>query len=138
VTTRHTGDQDTGDQDTGDLLEAMVRIDSANPGLAEHGPGESELAAFVAGWAEAAGLGVQVLEPVSGRPSVLVRGGRGQSGRRLLLCGHLDTVGHTVMDRPLVPRVEGDRLYGRGAYDMKAGVATALVACRDAAAAGLA
>ena len=121
-----------------ELLEAMVRIDSANPGLAEDGPGESELAAFVAGWAEAAGLRVEVLEPTSGRPSVLVRGGRGEGGRRLLLCGHLDTVGHAGMHEPLVPRVEGDRLYARGAYDMKAGVAAALVACRDAGGAGLA
>jgi acetylornithine deacetylase len=121
-----------------ELLEAMVRIDSANPGLAQDGPGESELAAFVAGWAEAAGLRVEVLEPTSGRPSVLVRGGRGEGGRRLLLCGHLDTVGHAGMHEPLVPRLEGDRLYARGAYDMKAGVAAALVACRDAGAAGLA
>jgi acetylornithine deacetylase len=121
-----------------ELLEAMVRIDSANPGLAGDGPGESELAAFVAGWAEAAGLRVEVLEPTSGRPSVLVRGGRGEGGRRLLLCGHLDTVGHAGMHEPLVPRVEGDRLYALGAYDMKAGVAAALVACRDAGAAGLA
>jgi acetylornithine deacetylase len=79
-----------------------------------------------------------VLEPVPGRPSVLVRGGRGQGGRRLLLCGLLDTVGHVGMTEPLVPRVEGDRLYARGAYDMKAGLAAALVACRDAAAANLA
>ena len=118
------------------LLAAMVRIDSANPGLG-NGPGESELAAFVAGWAEAAGLRAEVLEPTPGRPSVLVRGGRGEGGRRLLLCGHLDTVGHAGLPEPLVPRIEGDRLYARGGYDMKAGLAAALVACRDAAAAGV-
>ena len=124
--------------DAAELLAAMVRIDSANPGLAEDGPGESELAAFVAGWARAAGLQAEVIEPTPGRPSVLVRGGRSEGGRRLLLCGHLDTVGHAGMREPLVPRVEGDRLYARGSYDMKAGLAAALVACRDAAAAGLA
>ena len=120
------------------LLAAMVRIDSANPALAGNGPGESELAAFVAGWAEAAGLRAEVLELTPGRPSVLVRGGRGEGGRRLLLCGHLDTVGHAGLPEPLVPRIEGDRLYARGGYDMKAGLAAALVACRDAVAAGVA
>jgi acetylornithine deacetylase len=96
--------------DAVELLAAMVRIDSANPVLAGNGPGESELAAFVAGWAEAAGLRAEVLEPTPGRPSVLVRGGRGEGGRRLLLCGHLDTVGQAGLPEPLVPRIEGDRL----------------------------
>jgi acetylornithine deacetylase len=59
-------------------------------------------------------------------------------GRTLLLCGHIDTVNVEGMADPHAPRVEGDRLYGRGAYDMKAGVAAALVACREAATLGLA
>ena len=60
-----------------------------------------------------------MLEPTPGRPSVIVRGGRGEGGRRLLLCGHLDTVGHAGLPEPLVPRIEGDRLYDRGGYDIK-------------------
>jgi acetylornithine deacetylase len=109
-----------------DLLTRLVAIDSVNPSLVEGGAGEGEIAAFVAGWACDAGLEATVLEEVSGRPSVIVRNRRG-SGRTLLLCGHLDTVGGSPE-----PRLAGDRLYGRGAYDMKAGLAAALIACRDA------
>jgi acetylornithine deacetylase len=59
---------------------------------------------------------------------------RGQGGgRSLLLCAHLDTVGYEGMPDALVPRVADGRLYGRGAYDMKASLAASLVACREAA-----
>ena len=51
----------------------------------------------------------------------------------LLLNGHTDTVGHDGYERPLEPRVEGDRLYGRGCFDMKGGTAAALWACAQAA-----
>ena len=111
-----------------DLLTRLVAIDSVNPSLVEGGAGEGEIAAFVAGWARDTGLEATVLEGTPGRPSVIVRS-RGRGGRTLLLCGHLDTVGGSPEQRR-----EGDRLYGRGAYDMKAGLAAALIACRDAAA----
>ncbi len=120
-----------------DLLDALLRIDSVNPGLDPTGAGEAEIAGFVAAWGRAAGLRVEWVEGTPGRPSVLLRGGRDTGGRRLLLCGHLDTVGLAGTSDPLAPRVDGDRLYDRGAYDMKAGLAAALVACRDASRAGL-
>jgi acetylornithine deacetylase len=120
-----------------DLLRELVSIDSVNPALVAGGAGEREIAALIEGWALAAGLDVDVLEGTPGRPSVVVRACGSGAGRTLLLCGHIDTVGVEGMDAPHEPRVEGDRLYGRGAYDMKAGVAAALVACREAAALGL-
>jgi acetylornithine deacetylase len=120
-----------------ELLDALVRVDSVNPGLDPAGGGESAIAELVVDWATKAGLRTEVLEGTGGRPSVVVRGGRDCGGRRLLLCGHLDTVGLAGNPDGLVPRVEGDRFHGRGAYDMKAGLAAALVACRDAVSAGV-
>jgi acetylornithine deacetylase len=124
--------------DTRALLSALVQTDSVNPSLVRGGAGEARIAAVIAHWAREAGLSVEVLEATPGRPSVVVRApGRG-GGRTLLLCGHIDTVTVAGMDEPFSARVDGDRLFGRGAYDMKAGVAAALVACREAAALGLA
>ena len=120
-----------------DLLDDLIRIDSTNPSLDPRGAGEVEIAAYVAEWGRAAGLRVELVQRAPGRPSVILRGGGSAKGRRLLLCGHLDTVALAGTEEPLTPRVDGDRLYGRGAYDMKAGLAAALVACRDAARAGI-
>jgi acetylornithine deacetylase len=120
------------------LTARLVAIDSVNPSLVDGGAGEGEIAAFVAGWACEHGLVAEVLEETAGRPSVLVRAPGVGHGSDLLLCGHLDTVNVEGMTDPHTPRIDGDRLYGRGAYDMKAGVAAALIACNEAAALGLA
>ena len=120
------------------LVADLVALDSVNPSLVPGGAGEAEIAAAIAGWGREAGLEVEVLEATPGRPSVLVRARGSGGGRTLLLCGHIDTVTVDGMTDPHTPRIEGDRLYGRGAYDMKAGVAAALVAARDAARLGLA
>jgi acetylornithine deacetylase len=125
-------------RDLADLAARLVAIDSVNPALVPGGAGETEIAAFVAGWAREHGLEAEMLEGTPGRPSVLVRARGTGGGRTLLLCGHLDTVGVAGMSDPHTPRVDGDRLHGRGAYDMKAGVAAALLACREAARLGLA
>jgi acetylornithine deacetylase len=119
-----------------ELIHALVAIDSVNPSLVAGGAGEPEAAAYVASWARAAGLEAETLEATPGRPSVVVRARGTGGGRTLLLCGHLDTVTTEGMPEP-GPRIDGDRIHGRGAYDMKAGVAAALIACRETARRGL-
>jgi acetylornithine deacetylase len=120
------------------LLADLVAIESVNPALAPGRAGEHAIARFVAQWLKAAGLDVTVEEVAPRRENVIgVARGRG-GGRTLMLNAHLDTVGLAGMEHPLEPRIEGDRLYGRGAYDMKAGLAAIMLAGAAAAASGLA
>ena len=49
-------------------------------------------------------------------------------GPAIMFCGHLDTVGVEGMTDPFRPRIEGGRLYGRGAQDMKSGIAAMIAA----------
>ena len=114
------------------LLTDLVAIDSVNPDLVPGGAGELEIARYIAGWLERAGAEVRVDEIAPGRANVIgVARGRG-GGRTLLLNGHTDTAGHEGYERPLEPRVEDGRLYGRGSFDMKGGLAAALWACAQA------
>ena len=119
------------------LLERLVRTDSVNPALVEGAAGEGAIADLVAAWGEQRGLEVTRLEPAAGRPSVVLVARGSGGGASLMLNAHLDTVGVEGMDAPFEPRVEGGRLYGRGALDMKAGLAAAMSALEAAAAADL-
>jgi acetylornithine deacetylase len=47
--------------------------------------------------------------------------------------GHIDTVGVAGMPEPFSGRIAGGRLFGRGAYDMKASIAAAMIALEDLA-----
>lgn len=123
--------------DTTNLLRDLVAIDSVNPSLVADAAGEQHIARFVAAWLEQAGLEVQVDQVAPGRPNVIgIARGRG-GGRSLLLNAHLDTVGVAGMEQPHTPVIRRNRLYGRGAYDMKGGLAAAMVAAAAAKQHGL-
>jgi len=106
------------------LLRDLVRIDSRNPSLVPDGPGEARAAQALAETLGAWGLDVRLSDAAAGRPNVIgiVRGtGRGRS---LMLNGHIDIVGVEGMAHAPFEAIEsGGRVYGRGASDMKGGVA---------------
>jgi len=119
------------------LLRDLVAIDSVNPSLVPGAAGEGAIADAVAQHLRRIGLDVDVRDVAPGRPNVVgVLEGRA-AGRSLMLCGHLDTVGVEGMDAPFEPRVRDGRLYGRGAQDMKGGVAAMIDAVRVVAERGL-
>ncbi len=119
-----------------ELLRRLVGIDSVNPALVPGGAGERLIAAAVAAEMRALGLDVAVEEIAAGRfNAVGVLEGR-TSGRTLMLCGHLDTVSVAGMTAPFEPAERDGRLYGRGAQDMKGGLAAMIGAARAIAESG--
>jgi len=108
----------------------LVRIDSVNPSLVPGGAGEAAVARHTADRMTALGMTVTTLEATSGRPSVVGRLTGSGGGRALMLNAHLDTVGIAGMGDALTPAIHDDRLYGRGAYDMKGSLAACLAAVK--------
>jgi acetylornithine deacetylase len=120
------------------LTRALVAIDSQNPSLVPGGIGEAEVARVLASVLREWGFAVEIQEVAPGRPNVVARIGR-QGGRSLMFNGHLDVVGVAGMTHaPFDPVEKGGLLYGRGAADMKAGIAAMCAAAVRAADAGLA
>jgi acetylornithine deacetylase len=112
------------------ILERLVRIPSATG----H---EQAVAQAFAGLCRTAGLEVEMQDVQPGRPNVIARWTVGR-GPRLLLTGHLDTVpvGEGWSRDPFGAEVAGGRLYGRGACDMKGGLAAMLGAITEIRARG--
>lgn len=115
--------------DTGyivDVLRGLIRINSVNPSLVPGAPGEAEVATFTASIMRDLGLGVEILESVAGRPSVVGRLAGTGGGRSIMLNAHYDTVGVDGMAEPFSAVVRDGRMYGRGSYDMKGSLAACI------------
>lgn len=118
------------------LTRALVRVDSRNPSLVADAPGEAAAARLLCDVLRAWGFAAELQEAAPGRPNVVARIGAGR-GPSLMLNGHLDVVGTANMVHAPFDAAERDgRLYGRGATDMKGGVAAMCAAAWRAAQAG--
>ena len=115
------------------LTRALVRADSRNPSLVTGGPGEGDAARLLAGVLDAWGFRVEMHDVAPGRPNVVARIGT-PGTRTLMFNGHLDVVGVAGMRHAPFDADERDgRIYGRGASDMKSGVAAMCAAAALAA-----
>jgi succinyl-diaminopimelate desuccinylase len=105
------------------LAERLITYDTSTLEGMQSGAG------FVKGWLEA--RDVEVTGTVhNGRPVLAATVGP-EGGPTIVLHGHLDVV--PGREEQFEPRTEGDRLYGRGAYDMKGGLAAMMCAIHDLA-----
>ncbi len=98
------------------LATQLIAYDTSEP------DGVLEAAGFVKGWLEARGIEASS-EECRGLPVLTAEVGP-DDAPTVVLHGHLDVVPGRAGQ--FDPRVEGDRLYGRGAYDMKGGLAAML------------
>ncbi|RFU33058.1 hypothetical protein B7463_g3293, partial [Scytalidium lignicola] len=120
--------------DAQSLTQNLVQINSAVPGTGDvRGAGETDIARYISSWLEHRDIETHWLEPTPGRPSIIgVVRGTG-NGKSLMMNGHIDTVTVASYDRdPLSGHIQNGKLYGRGAADMKGGVAASLVALAHA------
>jgi succinyl-diaminopimelate desuccinylase len=114
-----------------DLTRALIRISSVvRPGDAD--ATEAAVARHVEAWLAKEGFPLEVQEVAPGRPNVVAWLGEKGSGKSLLLEGHTDVVteGNPAewTHPPFAADLVDGRIYGRGAADMKSGLAAAMVA----------
>lgn len=115
---------------TAQILQKLVQINSVNPDLANDGPGEKEISAFIKQTLEELDIPMEMDEIAPGRFNVIGRIKGTGGGPSLMFNAHTDTVGVDGMDDPFSGNIDGNKLFGRGSYDMKGGAAAMLGAAK--------
>jgi succinyl-diaminopimelate desuccinylase len=104
-----------------ELAERLIAYDTSRP------EGLRDAVGFVRGWLSSRGISTRHDE-ARGLPVTMAEVGP-EDGPTLVLHGHLDVVpGHAEQ---FEPRLEGDQLFGRGAYDMKGALAVMLLVTHE-------
>jgi succinyl-diaminopimelate desuccinylase len=104
------------------LTEKLIGYDTSTA------EGVKLCAGFIKGWLDARDIQTRQLD-CRGLPVTLAEVGPAEAPVTLLLHGHVDVV--PGREEQFDPRVSGDRLFGRGAYDMKGALAALLLAVAD-------
>ena len=121
--------------DVVETTQKLVRIPSVNPGYDPASPAERDVARWLEDWAKAHDFSVEIQEVFAHRPNVIIRFRNEADHPHLLLNGHTDTVAITEMTiPPFAADAREERIWGRGAADMKGPVACmlhALLALRE-------
>ncbi|MBN2228242.1 MAG: ArgE/DapE family deacylase [Candidatus Thorarchaeota archaeon] len=110
------------------LLKKLITIESVNPSLVNGGSGEEEIAKFIGEFLEKREFDIEYQKIDDNRMNVIgVLHGNGL-GKSLMLNGHTDTVGISDMQiDALKPVFKEGRVYGRGSFDMKGGLAAMMI-----------
>jgi acetylornithine deacetylase len=148
---------ETGRDELVGLAGALIAFDTTARDVGDPSRDEAPLQEYLAGRLGAAGASVEVWEPdadamagkplvppglsFEGRPQLIATlKGRG-AGRSLVFNGHIDVVSAEPRSAwasdPFLPAVRNGLLYGRGACDMKGGIAAMVFAVETLSALGL-
>ena len=114
-----------------DLLLELIALPSINPAFLEGRPkltGEKRVSDFLQSWCRAARMEVETRMVLPGRSNLFATiAPRFKPTARVVLAPHLDTA-NIQSEALLTPRLEGNRVYGRGACDTKGCIAAMLTA----------
>jgi len=112
-----------------EIAQALIRIPSVNPNYDPASRAEQDVAAWLESWGREQRFETQIQQVLDGRYNVVFRLRNGADHPHLLLNGHTDTVGVTGMTvPPFGGEIRDQRLWGRGASDMKGPLACMMAA----------